>query len=388
MISPLRTAAQKMMLDFESTRRIPHNLMKGEAREAIVLRDFLRPYLPTRYSVAKAIIIDIEDKSSKQQDLVIYDAFASPILEDLNQSLLLFPESVFATIEVKSCLTKAELSDIVGKSTSVWELKKTAHPTVHVTLSQLLGLRHIPILCFSICFESSITIEDARDELRSIRATELQSHALSFVSILKDKDGKAGIILSVDPKDLQRVTLIPSTDSRLGVLQCDSPGDVLLQTYLLLMEHLRNCGFFIPMSNLLEYAKVAGFGSQTIQMSRDDVQGAYAVVEGQQVSIDAIRDMSEWTRLLYSGQINDDQMLDLFVHLAQMSSGEILLDPRCVFKVNGAAIGMPGTLAIVEAIRRQKAGNPKPDDKTTLAAFVTLVRNVIQNKLLMEMSPA
>jgi hypothetical protein len=280
MISSLKVAAEKMLLDFERTNAVPHNLTKGEAREAVVLQNFLKPYLPSRYSVGKAIIIDIEDKASKQQDLVIFDSFNTPILENLEESLLLFPESVLAAIEVKSVLTKAELEDIIDKSISVWQLKKTAHPSLTLAPNLILPSNHLPTLCIGFCYEPNLTVADIRDELRILRGKKSLSNALSFICILRDKQGKAGTIVNVDSRELSHILTIATTDSRLALVECDSAGTALLHTYLILMEHLRSCGLIIPIPNLIEYAKAGGLRSSNLQVHKDDAKGSYVSVEG------------------------------------------------------------------------------------------------------------
>lgn len=85
MIELIKTAAKHMLLDFEDSKRINHQGVKGTIREYSVFERFLRPYLPSRYSLGQGIVIDAEGKQSKQQDLVIYDDFFTPRLK-INES--------------------------------------------------------------------------------------------------------------------------------------------------------------------------------------------------------------------------------------------------------------------------------------------------------------
>ena len=71
-----------------------------------MVEQFLRPYLPARYAVSSGLIVDLHGTESRQQDLMIYDGLGAPVLLDLDSDKILFPESVYATIEVKSSLAR------------------------------------------------------------------------------------------------------------------------------------------------------------------------------------------------------------------------------------------------------------------------------------------
>ena len=89
-----------------------------------MLENFLEPYLPARYSVGSGVIMDVEEDSSKQQDLVVYDEFYSPVLMSMGSENLFFPESIYSVLEVKSTLRSKDIEDMVAKSASVWNLTK------------------------------------------------------------------------------------------------------------------------------------------------------------------------------------------------------------------------------------------------------------------------
>jgi hypothetical protein len=383
----MKTVAQKLLSDFESSKKVPHNLAKGEAREAAVLQDFLKPYLPSRYSIERnGILIDIENKSSKQQDLVIFDAFFSPILHDFGAGKLFFPESVFATIEIKTLLTREELKDILEKSISVWELKRTIPSNLILAPGIIMPSNQVRTLCIGFCYEARLTIAEARDELRSLRQTMPTAHALSVLCILQDKDGKCGLVVNVSPEELRSIVIMPLPASRLAVIECESAGEALLYVYLILMEHLRSCGIIMPIPNLMEYAKVS-LGSPKLQVAREDMKGAFVSIEEKRLSTDMLQDISEWTKKLYAQQISDDELLDLFYHLPKLPGGEVLLDPRSLFKEQGHPLLIPGTRVVYDTIKRRKEGKATSEDELLLASFVTLIRNVIAQKRSIEMGP-
>ena len=67
----LEDVAKKLKIDFEGiTKQIQHNGVKGSAREDL-LKDYLKKLLPEKYSISSGIIIDNNQKQSKQQDFII-----------------------------------------------------------------------------------------------------------------------------------------------------------------------------------------------------------------------------------------------------------------------------------------------------------------------------
>jgi len=63
--------------------------------------EWLRKYLPNRYSMDKAIIIDYEGNTSHQIDIVIYDNWFTPFIFSQNGFNYIPAEGVYAIFEVK-----------------------------------------------------------------------------------------------------------------------------------------------------------------------------------------------------------------------------------------------------------------------------------------------
>ena len=133
LIEGLRQHAKIVAHRFEETNLYSHNLTKGEVRERVV-RDFLRPFLPTCYGLGSGEVFSSEGNNSKQIDIVIYDAVFSTILR-LDENSFLFPcESVFGSIEVKSNLkTQAVLKNAIANIQSLKSLKRKEADGLDVT---------------------------------------------------------------------------------------------------------------------------------------------------------------------------------------------------------------------------------------------------------------
>ena len=103
---------------------IEHPGSKGDATEQRWI-DFLRTYLPDRYKVDKAIVIDSTGNVSEQMDIVIYDAIYTPFIFNQDGFMYIPAESVYAVFEVKQDV-KGYIDYAAQKLESVRRLKRTS----------------------------------------------------------------------------------------------------------------------------------------------------------------------------------------------------------------------------------------------------------------------
>lgn len=109
---------------------LTHPVSKGDATE-LEWVDMLGSYLPKRYQVEKAYVIDYEGTISDQIDIVIFDRHYSPFLLRQNGATYIPAESVYAVIEVKPELNLRNIKYAGKKVYSVRKLKRTSGPIVH-----------------------------------------------------------------------------------------------------------------------------------------------------------------------------------------------------------------------------------------------------------------
>lgn len=107
-----------------------HPGTKGDNTEANWVRWF-RTYLPARYAVDKAIVIDANGRESHQMDLVIYDAQYSYLVFEQQGSKLIPAESVYAVFEVKQNLNKTHMEYAQEKAGSVRALTRSSATIRH-----------------------------------------------------------------------------------------------------------------------------------------------------------------------------------------------------------------------------------------------------------------
>ncbi|SFI18701.1 hypothetical protein SAMN05192551_10815 [Tindallia magadiensis] len=111
-------------------KNVVHAPTKGDAVELSWI-EFLATYLPNRYCVDTAFIVDNTGACSEQIDLVIYDQQYSPFVFCHAGVKYIPAESVYAIFEVKQTLNKRHIIYAGEKAQSVRALKRTSVPIVH-----------------------------------------------------------------------------------------------------------------------------------------------------------------------------------------------------------------------------------------------------------------
>ncbi|AOW16483.1 hypothetical protein LPB03_02930 [Polaribacter vadi] len=118
---------QAQMIAQLNTNRefIEHPGSKGDSLENTWI-EWLRTYLPNRYCVDKAIVIDSKGQLSHQIDLVIYDQTYTPFVFKQNGIFYIPAEGVYAVFEVKPDLDKGNIIYAGDKIESVRKLLRTS----------------------------------------------------------------------------------------------------------------------------------------------------------------------------------------------------------------------------------------------------------------------
>jgi hypothetical protein len=132
---------------------IEHPGAKGEAAE-LDWKNMLSTYLPGRYQVSKAFIVDSFGNSSEEIDVVIHDRHYSPSLFVHGDALYLPAEAVYCVVEVKQELSKQTIEDAGQKAASVRKLKRTSAPITHAG-GRFPPVKPFVILAGIVCLEST-----------------------------------------------------------------------------------------------------------------------------------------------------------------------------------------------------------------------------------------
>ena len=153
---------------------IEHPGSKGDATEQRWI-DFLRTYLPDRYKVDKAIVIDSTGNVSEQMDIVIYDAIYTPFIFNQDGFMYIPAESVYAVFEVKQDV-KGYIDYAAQKLESVRRLKRTSVEMVNSgrrtsarPLTKIIG----GILTTTSSYSGTETVSKQLKELKGYQTLDL-----------------------------------------------------------------------------------------------------------------------------------------------------------------------------------------------------------------------
>jgi len=117
---------KELLARFELVRcHSTHMGVMGDASESVWI-GILRNFLPHRYQVEKAIVVDSEGRCSDQIDIVIFDRQYSPLVIRQDELVYVPAESVYAVIECKQSINKDNIVYASDKFLSVRCLKRTS----------------------------------------------------------------------------------------------------------------------------------------------------------------------------------------------------------------------------------------------------------------------
>jgi hypothetical protein len=213
---------------------LDHPGAKGSATEER-WREMLGEYLPNRYCVSKAFVIDADGARSHEIDLVIYDRQYSPFLFKQDGSVLIPAESVYAAFEVKQSLTAKDVKYASKKAASVRRLRRTSVTITHAG-GTFTPRPPFPILAGLIALESEWESSLA-ERLAECLAAVLPEGRLDLLCALRHGSAEA----------------IYSEENHVS-LDVSAPDAALIFFFLRLLERLQGLGT-VPAIDLREYGK-------------------------------------------------------------------------------------------------------------------------------------
>lgn len=133
-------------------KTIGHPGSKGDASENVWI-DLLDRYLPKRYQVARAHVVDSLGNFSQQIDVVVFDRQYSPFIFTYENQTIIPAESVYAVFEAKQTADASLVAYAQDKVESVRKLHRTSLPIPHAG-GVYPAKPLIPILGGILTFES------------------------------------------------------------------------------------------------------------------------------------------------------------------------------------------------------------------------------------------
>lgn len=124
----LKNSEDQLWVDFEQSGAFKHHGNRGMGREQAII-GFLNEHLPGRFRAVTGEVVDVGGERSGQVDILIYDHVnTAPLLTQTNGRVLIGAEALLAAIEVKSRLTKAELTKAVDGFSKIKALRPWGQP--------------------------------------------------------------------------------------------------------------------------------------------------------------------------------------------------------------------------------------------------------------------
>lgn len=261
---------QSQMVSQLSTNRefIEHPGSKGDALENAWI-DWLRKYLPNRYSVDKAIVIDHEGNTSHQIDVVIYDNWFTPFIFSQNGFHYIPAEGVYAVFEVKPDIqgrssgrdgSESYLKYSADKIESVRQLKRTS--TGMISSGQKFPPRPLTkiiggILTTTNTFKKNETIEKHIKEHQGLKGIDLGCIA-DYGGFYVNYSGEEDINLRNPDEFEKRYRGYYESRSVKEVIFSDSDNS-LVSFFLQLTRYLQQAIGTIPAIDLNAYSQSISF---------------------------------------------------------------------------------------------------------------------------------
>lgn len=259
-LKSLFSGLQNQMNATLSTNRdfITHPGSKGDSLENAWI-EWLRKYLPNRYSVDKAIVIDHEGNTSHQIDIVIYDNWFTPFIFSQNGFHYIPAEGVYAVFEVKPDL-KGNVDDIsyvqyaANKIESVRKLKRTSTNMINSgsnvparPLTKILG----GILASTNTIKKISTIEKQIKSQTGFKSIDFGCIA-DYGSFFVEYEGEEDTSLK-DEKDFDLRYREYYNNRTFKELKFSKPENSLITFFMQLTRYLQQAIGTVPAINLQTY---------------------------------------------------------------------------------------------------------------------------------------
>ncbi|WP_089053279.1 DUF6602 domain-containing protein [Flavobacterium oncorhynchi] len=259
---------QNQMVAQLNTNReyISHPGSVGDALENVWI-DWLRKYLPNRYCVDKAIVIDSNGNTSHQIDVVIYDQHFTPFVFNQNGFIYIPAEGVYAVFEVKPdfegsvAVSKSETISYIEyagrKIQSVRELKRTSVGIINAgvpwsprPLTKIIG----GILASTNSIKKQTTLNNHLQNLTGLKTMEMGC-SIEFGSFYIDYEGVQELSIDNVQENIEKYYM----NRTIKDIEYSDKEVSLVSFFLQLTHYLQQVIGTVASIDLDSYAKAIGF---------------------------------------------------------------------------------------------------------------------------------
>jgi hypothetical protein len=256
-LKDLFSGLQKQIEVRFSTNRefIKHPGSKGDSLENVWI-EWLREYLPNRYCVDKAFVIDSKGQLSHQLDLVIYDQHFTPFVFKQDGVSYIPAEGVYAVFEVKPEINKGYIEYAGEKIGSVRKLYRTS--TNIIDRGKTYDPRPLTkIIGGILAIESTISNDTMEKHLKSLKDSESFDMGCAVItgSFYVELEGRE----DPDIQDFNKRITNYYKDRVVKNIEFSQPEHSLVTFFLQLSRYLQQSIGSVAAIDLGAYAKAVKF---------------------------------------------------------------------------------------------------------------------------------
>lgn len=222
--------------------------------------NWFKAYLPDKYSIDSAIIIDYEGNCSDQIDIVIYDSLYTPFIFNENGIKYIPAEGVYAIFEVKPEITKAYIEYAGQKIESVRKLLRTStdiinagRPSPARPLTKVVG----GILTNTNSFTTNNKVEEHLKNLHGLQGIDIGCMVDSGMFYV-DYIGEEDVTKNQKEEFFDRYTEYYNSRTVRNIVFSDKDNS-LVAFLLQLTRYLQQAIGTVPAIDLNAYSKSIGF---------------------------------------------------------------------------------------------------------------------------------
>jgi hypothetical protein len=169
---------ERVEQDLKTAREaLGHPVAKGDGSEAVWTTLF-RKYLPQRYAVSKATIVDSNGKFSDEIDIVLFDRQYTPLIFEHKNQIVVPVEAVYALFEAKQDIKAGYVRYAQRKVATVRRLHRTSAPVQ--TIDGRRTAKPQPILAGYLAFENCWAPATTGENLSCVLAEDQKDGRLDF----------------------------------------------------------------------------------------------------------------------------------------------------------------------------------------------------------------
>jgi len=198
--------------------------------------------------------------------------------------------------------------------------------------------------------------------------------------VLKDKDGRAGVVCNLKANNVTNIELIPTKTSVLGIVSSDSAGDILLFLYLCITEHLGYCSRILRQPDFFSYAKASGQYQPELEIRDTDARGSKIVYKNMKLDYDIAMQLINISKKLEEHPVSNEDILNFLAKLYSFLSDTPDFNEKSFLYLPKRNLKIPNIKAHLLKIRQYlEKKNNYLDCQKDINEILAIIKPAIEN---------